>query len=102
MKTITIIAERMTDQALTAVVPPSGLASLHVSPSLTDVRDKAAIQGYQSFRNPSRFNPAVRIDLLVEDNAVDTVFDAVSFAYAAGIFSDAEMWVEAPALALSA
>jgi len=33
---------------------------------------------------------------------VETVFDGVSFAYAAGIFSDAEMWVEAPALALTA
>jgi hypothetical protein len=102
MKTITIIAERLTDRALSAVVPTTGVASVNVRPTRAVVRDAAAIQGYQCFRNPSRFNPTVRLDLLVDDDAVETVFDAVSFAYAAGIFSDAEMWVEAPALALSA
>jgi nitrogen regulatory protein PII len=102
MKSITIIAERLTAQALSAVVPTSGVASVDVRRSSAGVRDTAAIQGYQSFRNPSRFNPAVRIDLVVDDDAVDAVFDSVSFAYATGFFSDAEMWVEAPALALSA
>jgi nitrogen regulatory protein PII len=102
MKNITIIAERLTDQALSAVVPTSGVASVDVRRSSAGVRDTATMTGYQSFRNPSRFNPAVRIDLLVDDDAVETVFDGVSFAYAAGIFSDAEMWVEAPALALTA
>jgi nitrogen regulatory protein PII len=107
MKTITIVAERVTDQALAAAVPARGVASVKVRANRADVvrggkGDAATITGYQSFRNPSRFNPAVRIDLLVDDDAVETVFDGVSFAYAAGIFSDAEMWVEAPALALTA
>lgn len=102
MKTITIIAERVTDQALSAIVPDGGIASVMVRRNHSDVRESARIEGYQSFRNPSRFNPAVRVDLLVEDSTVGTVFDAVSFAYAAGVFSDAEMWVETPALALTA
>lgn len=102
MKTITIIAERLTDQALTAITPASGVASVAVSPHRAGARDTAAIDGYQSFRNPSRFTAAVRIELLVEDDTVETVFDSVSFAYAAGVFSDAEMWIEAPPLALSA
>lgn len=102
MRTITIIAERVTDQALSAIVPGSGVASVDVRANRADVRDAAAIEGYASFRNPSRFNPAVRIDLVVDADTVDTVFEAVSFAYAAGVFSDAEMWVEAPALALIA
>ena len=102
MKTITIITERVTDQSLSAVVPPSGVTSVSVRPNRADVRDTAPIEGYQSFRNPARFNPNVRIELLADDNAVDRVFDSVSFAYAAGLLSDAEMWVEEPALALSA
>ena len=102
MKTITVITERVTDQALSAIVPTSGVASVDVRASRAGVRDAASIESYQSFRNPSRFSPAVRIDLVVDADTVETVFDAVSFAYAAGIFSDAEMWVEAPALALTA
>jgi nitrogen regulatory protein PII len=102
MKTITIVAERVTDQALAAAVPARGVASGQVRANRAGTRGAATMTGYQSFRNPSRFNPAVRIDLLVDDDAVETVFDGVSFAYAAGIFSDAEMWVEAPALALTA
>jgi nitrogen regulatory protein PII len=102
MKTITIVAERVTHQALAAAIPARGVASVEVRANRADVRGAAAKPGYQSLRNPSRFNPAVRVDLLVDDDAVESVFDGVSFAYAAGIFSDAEMWVEAPALALTA
>jgi nitrogen regulatory protein PII len=40
--------------------------------------------------------------MVVEDNAVETVFDAISFAYGVGLLGDAEMWVNAPALALVA
>ncbi len=102
MKTITIVAERVTDQAMTAIIPTSGVASVMVSPHRAGVGHTGESLEYQSFRSPSRFTPAVRIEVSVEDDVVDTVFDGVSFAYAAGIFSDAEMWVEAPALALSA
>jgi hypothetical protein len=40
--------------------------------------------------------------MVVEDNAVETVFDAISFAYGVGLLGDAEMWVKTPALALVA
>jgi nitrogen regulatory protein PII len=101
VKTITIIAERVTDQSLSAVVPANGVASVSVSRNRPDRGEASAILS-RSFRNPSRFNPAVRIELVVDDNTVDTVFDAVSFAYGAGLFSDAEMWVQAPVPALAA
>ena len=101
MKTITIIAERVTDQSLSAVIPANGVASVSVSRNLPNRGEASAILS-RSFRDPSRFNPAVRIELIVDDNTVDTVFDAVSFAYGAGLFSDTEMWVQAPAPALAA
>lgn len=102
MKTVIILAERLTQSSLSAVVPARGVRSVRVEEDLSDSGNQFVGQGYRSYRNPRRFNPAIRIALLVEDEAVAAVFDAVSFAYGAGFFSDAEMWIESPALALSA
>lgn len=102
MKTVIILAERVTASSLSAVVPARGVRSVRFEHNLSDSWSEFATQGYRSYRSPLRFNPAVRIELLVEDEAVETVFDAVSFAYGAGFFSDAEMWIESPELALSA
>lgn len=101
MKTITIIAEQLSERALAAVTPSTGVVSVRVGTYRPAPRNDA-VQRYQDFRNPTRFAPAVRIELLVDDAAVDSVFDAVSFAYGAGVFSDAEMWADTAALALSA
>lgn len=102
MKTIIIRTEALTRLSLSAAVPAGGVMSVRVTPDLADSRNESVRESYQSYRNPRRFDPAFRIELVVEDAAVAAVFDAVSFAYGAGFFSDAEMWVEAPELALSA
>lgn len=102
MKTVIILAERLNQTSLSAVVPARGVRSVRVARNLSDSRNGLVTQSYRSYRNPLRFNPTVRIELLVEDAAVATVFEAVSFAYGAGFFSDAEMWVGSSALALSA
>lgn len=100
MKNIAILAERVTDSALAAVLPPEGVASLTIDRS---ARPESGMRtNIQSFRNPARFNPSVRITLVVADDAVDTVFDSLSFAYGAGLFSDAEAWISEPAAALAA
>ena len=98
MKTITIIAEEISEQALAAALPLRGVTSVTVS------RRGAhrPIEGYRSFRNPNRFSPSYRVEVIVDDDAVDTVFEGISFAYGAGLFSAAEAWVNAPELALSA
>ena len=100
MKTITIVAEQVSDQSLAAVLPPKGVVSVAVSPSGSVRRDPTA--EYQAFRNPNRFAPRYRVDVIVDDEAVETLFDGISFAYGAGLFSDAEAWVAGPALALTA
>lgn len=102
MKQITIIAEQISDESLAAVLPPAGVASVsvHRSPSLDT--DRVCMENYRGFRNPGRFRPEFRVDLVVDDETVESVFDAISFAYGAGFFSDAEAWVNPPALALSA
>lgn len=98
MKTVTILAEHLSDRALNAALPANGLVSVTVS----DTPSGAAPRESRSFRNPARFSPSVRIDLVVEDAAVEAVFDCLAFAYGAGVFSDAEAWVGEPANALAA
>lgn len=102
MKTITIIAEQVSDATLTAALPRVGICSVTVGPARASDRHAIAIEDFRGFRNPRRFNPAYRIDVVVEDSAVDSVFEGIAFAYGAGCFSDAEAWVNRPALALSA
>ena len=101
MKTITIITEQVTDRVLTAAMPPKGVASVRISANRNGVDDVDAAT-YRSFRNPDRFKANYRIEMVVEDNAVETVFDAISFAYGVGLLGDTELWVKAPALALVA
>ncbi len=102
MKTVVILTERLDQSSLSSVVPARGVSSVSVAHNRSDSRNGFVAEGYRSYRSPLRFNPAFRIELLVDDEAVETVFDAVSFAYGAGFFSDAEMWIESSDLALSA
>ena len=97
MKSIAILAEQVSDRALAAALPPKGIASVTISTS--PHRETTGMSDYHGFRSPTKFNPAFRIELVVEDEAVETVFDGISFAYGAGLFSDAEAWVSAPAAA---
>jgi len=102
MKIITIIAEQISDRALAAVIPTTGVDSVRVSGNRSVSREGVEENTYRGFRNPRRFSANYRIELVVDDAAVGTVFDGVSFAYGAGVFSDAEMWVSTSELALSA
>lgn len=100
MKNITIITEQVSDAALAAALPARGVASVAVGSAVRPAL--APAETYRGFRNPNRFTPNYRIDLVVDDDAVESVFDGISFAYGAGLFSAAEVWVNAPALALTA
>lgn len=104
MKTITIVTDQVSDAALTAALPAEGVASVTISPQNSKPREVGPAGVHRAFGAfpGSRFNPVYRVDLVVDDDAVDAVFDGISFAYGAGLFSDAEAWVSGPALALSA
>ena len=102
MKNVTIIAERLTDRMLAAAIPTAGVVSVSVSSRGLAVRDSVPAGNATAFHNPARFDPHYRIDMIVEDDAVDAVFDCISVAHGAGFFSDAEVWIDSPALALSA
>lgn len=102
MKQITIITEQISDESLAAVLPPAGVASVAVHRGRSVHVEEAAVENYRSFRNPDRFRPHFRVELVVDDETVDTVFDAIAFAYGAGFFGDGEAWVNPSDLALSA
>lgn len=95
MKTITIITEQITDRALAAALPTDGIASVSVTRGPAAAPGSAAVR---AFRNPNRFSPEFRIELVVADDAVESVLDGIDVAYGAGLFSDAEAWVQAAAL----
>ena len=103
MKNITIVTDQISRTAL-AALRTAGVNEVTVT------EDRALRRGYAvnaepgapSFRRANRFTANYRIDLTVEDDAVGTVFDALSFAYGAGFFGDAEAWVNSPAAAMAA
>lgn len=102
MKNIAILAERVTERALAAILPPKGVASVTINADGCARPETGARTKVHAFRNPTRFSPSVRITLVVADDAVDTVLDSLSFAYGAGLFSDAEAWISEPATAQAA
>jgi hypothetical protein len=67
MKTVTIIAEQMTDRMLVAATPTGGVVSVMVREADSTLSDVTEIAGRRAFRNPTRFNPRYRIDMVVDD-----------------------------------
>lgn len=102
MKSITIVAEQVSDRALAIGLPTTGVISVVVDQTPGPETDNSLVASYRALRNPRRFRPNYRIDVVVEDGAVESVFDSVAIAYGAGLFSDAEMWVNADATASAA
>lgn len=95
MKTITIVTESITDRELTAAVPSTGVTWVDIT-RIGPVAVPTTAESRVSFRS-ARFHPEFRIDMVVDDDAVDAVIDSVSFAYGAGFFGDAEVWIGAAA-----
>lgn len=102
MKSIVIIAEQLSDTSLSAALPANGVAVISISQDTGGIAVADEAQSYRAFRSTTRFTPRYRVELAVEDDAVESVFDGIDVAYGAGLFSDAEVWSSAPALALSA
>lgn len=102
MKSVVIIAEQLSGQSLSAAIPANGIAVISINEGTGGVAVADDAQSYRAFRSTTRFTPRYRVELAVEDDAVEAVFDGIDVAYGAGLFSDAEVWAVAPALALSA
>ena len=102
MTTITIITEQVSDKALAAILPITGVSSVTVTEDRSGGWDNAAADNFHGFRNLKRFSPNYRIDVVLDDATVDTLFDSITIAYEAGFFADAEAWVNTSELAPAA
>ena len=102
MKTITIITEQVSDKSLAAVLPTTGVSSVTVTEDRSAGWNAAAAENFHGFRNPRRFSPNYRIDVVLDDATVDVLFDSITVAYEAGFFGDSEAWVNTTDLAPAA
>lgn len=102
MRSIVIVTEQLSDAALAAAMPAKGVSVVSISQAAGWVATVGEAPTSRGFHSTARFTPRHRIELAVEDDAVQAVFDGIDFAYGAGLFSDAEVWAGAPVLALSA
>jgi nitrogen regulatory protein PII len=102
MKTITIITEQVSDKTLAAVLPTTGISSVTVTEDRSAGWDAPAAAEVHSLRNLKRFSPNYRIDVVLDDATVETLFDSITYAYETGYFGDAEAWVNTSGLASAA
>lgn len=102
MKIITIVAEQISPEALSAALPTEGVLSVTVDATRTFNHDSAVVQSYRGRKIAQHFREVYRIEVAVEDTAVDAVIDGVAFARGAGLLGDAQAWISAEATELFA
>ncbi len=91
MKIITVIAQQVSAEALNTALPDDGIVSVSVSGTQAFSRSPASVGYYRGVKVPQHFTPMFRIELEVDDNAVDTTIDGLAFARSAGLFGDARV-----------
>jgi nitrogen regulatory protein PII len=76
MKIITVIAQQVCADALDAVLPADGIISLTIGEAQSPIRSATSI---------------FRIELQIEDTAVDEVIEGIAFVRGAGLFGEARV-----------
>ena len=95
MKTITIIAAQISAEALTTALPADGVVSVTVTEAQTFSRTGITVESYRGRKIAQHFSAGYRIEVVVEDSAVDRVIEGVAFARSAGLLGDARAYVSA-------
>ena len=91
MKIITITAQQMSADALNTALPPEGVISVTVSETQSFSRTATSVGCYRGVRVPQHFTPIFRVELEVEETAVDRVIEGIAFARTAGLFGQARV-----------
>lgn len=100
MKIITIVAEQISPEALSAALPTEGVVSVTVAATRTFSRNATAVESYRGRKIAQHFSEVYRIEVAVEDTAADAVIAGVAFARGAGLLGDAQAWISAAATEL--
>lgn len=85
MKLITVMVEQASVEGLSAALPKAGVASVTVGEVERFERDAVSVETYRGVKFAKRTRPLVRVELLVEEHAVDYVMAGLSFAVSAGL-----------------
>jgi nitrogen regulatory protein PII len=91
MKIITITAQQMSADALSTALPADGVIAVTVSETQSFSRTATSVASYRGVKVPQHFTPIFRIEVEVEDTAVDQVIEGIAFARTAGLFGDARV-----------
>lgn len=99
MKIITITAEQVSPEALNTALPADGVISVTVSETQSFSRTAISAGYYRGVKMPQHFTPVFRVEVEVEDFAVERVIDSIAFARSAGLFGTVRARLtEAPAI----
>jgi nitrogen regulatory protein PII len=102
MKIITVIAQHVSPQALSAALPSEGIASVTVDQTQSFSHTATAFESYRGRKVARHITTAYRIEIVAEDSAVDRVIEGVAFARGAGLLGDARAWISGEATDLFA
>lgn len=95
MKLITVIAQQLSPEALSAALPTEGILAVTVSETQSFHRTARAVESYRGRKIPQHFTTVHRIEIAIEDAALDAVIDGIAFARGAGLLGEATAWVTA-------
>jgi nitrogen regulatory protein PII len=95
MKIITVVAQQVSAQALSTALPASGVLSVTVSETQSFSPAAVSVQSYRGVKLAGHVTTAFRIEVAVDEDAVDAVIDGIAFARGAGLLGDARAWVNA-------
>lgn len=100
---ITFIAGNLSDcSRLSMALPSQGVLSVTAVEPVFCERRAAESGAHRRFRSARRFAPNYRMEVVVDDDAVEQVLYGIDVVYGAGLISEIEVWVHSPAPALSA
>jgi len=94
MKLITILVEQASVEGLSAALPQTGVASVTISEVERFGRDAVAVEVYRGAKIAKHTTRQSRVEMLVEDHAVDYVMAGVPFAVSAGLLGECKgAWI---------
>ena len=85
MKLITIMVEQPSAEGLSAALPRSGVSSVTIGEVERFEHDAVAIETHRGAKIAKSTSRQFRVELLVEDHAVDYVMAGLSFAVSTGL-----------------
>lgn len=94
MKLITIMVEQASVEGLSAALPKSGVASVTVGELERFERDAVSVETYRGAKIAKHTRRMFRVELLVEEHAVDYAMAGLSFAVSAGLMGSCKSaWI---------